>query len=91
MRIAIATQEDPFYLPPALEAFCRSRPGDVVAIIILPAFNEPLKATAGRLHEFYGTRDFARLLVRYVGANQDRLSPLSQREALKNVLGRRRR
>ena len=68
MRIAIATQEDPFYLPPALDAFCRARPGDVVAIIILPAFNEPLQATAGRLHQFYGTRDFARLLVRYVGA-----------------------
>jgi methionyl-tRNA formyltransferase len=68
VRIAVVTQEDPFYLPPALDAFCRARPGDVVALIILPAFNESLAATARRLHEFYGTRDFVRLLVRYVGA-----------------------
>jgi methionyl-tRNA formyltransferase len=68
VRIAVVTQEDPFYLPPALDAFCRARPGDVVALVILAAFNEPLLATARRLHEFYGTRDFARLLARYVGA-----------------------
>jgi methionyl-tRNA formyltransferase len=37
MRIVIATQEDPFYLPVALDAFCRARGRDVVAMIIINA------------------------------------------------------
>jgi methionyl-tRNA formyltransferase len=68
MRIAIATQEDPFYLPPALDAVCRARGGEVVAMIILPAFNEGMRATAERLYEFYGPVDFVRLGVRFAGA-----------------------
>lgn len=35
-------------------------------MIILPAFNEPLSATARRLYEFYGPLDFLRLGVRFV-------------------------
>ena len=61
MRIALVTQEDPFYLPPALDAVCRARPHEVVAVIILPAFNEGLRATARRLWAFYGPLDFTRL------------------------------
>ena len=68
MRIAVATQEDPFYLPPALDTFCRGCAGDVVALIILPAFNEGLVATGRRLFEFYGPIDFVRLVGRFVGA-----------------------
>jgi methionyl-tRNA formyltransferase len=68
VRIVVVTQEDPFYLPPALDAFCQARVGDVVGLVILAAFNETLTATARRLHEFYGTRDFARLLARYLAA-----------------------
>src|SRR5205823_5731761 len=68
MRIAVVTQEDPFYLPPALDAFCRARRTDVVALIILPAFNERLTATASRLYAFYGPRDFTRLAMRYAWA-----------------------
>lgn len=68
MRIALVTQEEPFYLPPALDAFCRARQPDIVALIVLPSFNETLSSTAKRLYEFYGTADFARLTTRYVWA-----------------------
>lgn len=68
MRIALATQEDPFYLPRALDAFCAARRGDVCALIKLPAFSENLLATAKRLFEFYGFVDFTRLAIRYTGA-----------------------
>lgn len=34
-------------------------------MIILPAFNEPLRETAGRLYEFYGPWDFLRLGLRF--------------------------
>src|SRR5262249_7012301 len=68
MRIVLVTQEDPFYLPPALDAFCKARRQDVVGLILLPAFNERLTATAGRLYAFYGPWDFLRLGMRYPGA-----------------------
>ena len=77
MRIALATQEDPFYLPPALDAFCATRHGEVVAMIILPAFNEGLGATARRLYAFYGPVDFVRLGARFAGAKlADRVNAL---------------
>jgi methionyl-tRNA formyltransferase len=68
MRIALVTQEEPFYLPPALDALCTVRQKDIVALIILPAFNEGLSATARRLYEFYGPWDFTRLLGRFTWA-----------------------
>ncbi len=75
MRIVIATQEDPFYLPPALDAFCAARGKDVVGIIILPAFNEGMRDTARRLYGFYGPVDFVRLGLRFAGAKlADRLN-----------------
>ncbi len=77
MRIVVVTQEDPFYLPPALDAFCAARPGEVVGLIILPAFNEGLGDTARRLYEFYGPVDFVRLGLRFAGAKlADRLNGL---------------
>lgn len=66
MRIALVTQDDPFYLPPAVEQFCRTR--EVAAVILLRAFDEGRGATAKRLWNFYGPWDFVRLLVRFVGA-----------------------
>lgn len=82
MRIALVTQEEPFYLPPALFALCAARPKDIVALIILPSFNESLGATARRLYEFYGPWDFARLSGRFLWArlanNLNRLVPLTR-------------
>ncbi len=76
MRIALVTQNDPFYLPLALQRFCEAR-RDVCAMIVLPAFNESRWATARRLYEFYGPLDFARLCARYVRAwSADRLNRL---------------
>jgi methionyl-tRNA formyltransferase len=75
MRIALVTQEEPFYLPPALDAVCRARGGDVAALVVLPAFNEGLAATARRLWEFYGPVDFLRLGLRFAGTRlADRLN-----------------
>jgi methionyl-tRNA formyltransferase len=68
MRISLVTQKEPFYLPPALDALCAARQKDIVALIILPSFNEGLRATAARLFQFYGPSDFARLLGWFVWA-----------------------
>jgi methionyl-tRNA formyltransferase len=66
MRIAIITQEEPFYLPTALDNFCQVRHQDIVAIIILPSFNEKITQTAYRLYRFYGPFDFIRLAGRFI-------------------------
>lgn len=92
MRIVIATQEDPFYLPPALDAVCAARPGEVVGVIILSAFNEGMADTARRLYEFYGPLDFARLGVRFAAAKiADRLNawrPLTRPYSARDVARR---
>ena len=92
MRIVVATQEDPFYLPPALDALCRARGRDIVGIIILPAFNEGLRDTAGRLWEFYGPVDFVRLGIRFAGAKlADRVNgivPLTRPYSARDVARR---
>jgi len=77
MRIALVTQGDPFYVPPALETICAGRGSDVVALINLPAFNEGLLDNAQRLYGFYGPVDFVRLGMRFVGAKlADRLNTI---------------
>lgn len=82
MRIALITQEEPFYLPPALDALCRVRQKDLVALIILPSFNEDLSATAKRLYDFYGPWDFIRLSGQFIWAriadNLNRLATLTR-------------
>jgi len=79
MRIALVTQEEPFYLPPALDALCAARQEDVVALIILPSFNEGLRATAKRLYEFYGPWDFIRLSGWFIWAKlADHLNSLAR-------------
>jgi methionyl-tRNA formyltransferase len=78
MRIALVTQQEPFYLPPALDMLCTARQKDIVALIILPSFNEGLGATARRLYEFYGPWDFTRLAARFIWAKTaDRLNRLT--------------
>jgi len=94
MRIALVTQEEPFYLPPALDAFCRARRDDVVALIILPAFNERAVDTARRLYQFYGPVDFLGLVARFTLASLadrlNRLCPLFRPYSARDV-GRRHR
>lgn len=68
MRIALVTQEEPFYLPPALDMICSNRKADIVALIVLPSFNEKLIETAKRLYRFYGWWDFIRLGFCYLWA-----------------------
>ena len=94
LRVALLTQEDPFYLPPALDQLCQKRGRDVVALIILPAFNERLTSTAKRLYEFYGPVDFLRLAVRYAGAKVadavNRRMPLTRPFSAEDVARRHR-
>lgn len=82
MRIVVVTQEEPFYLPPALDTFCNEHREDVVALIILPTFNGRLFGTAERLFEFYGLLDFTRLLLRFFRAKLfdwlNRVRPLTR-------------
>jgi len=78
MRIVLVTQEEPFYLPPALNTLCAARQKDIVSFIILPSFNEGLSATARRLYEFYGPWDFIRLLGWFSWAKMaDRINRLA--------------
>ena len=58
MRIAIVTQEEPFYLPPSLDRLVAARRADIVALVILRPFNESLLDVGRRLYEFMGPRDF---------------------------------
>ncbi len=82
LRLALVTQEEPFYLPPALDALCRLRRDELAALVILPSFNESLPQTARRLYEFYGPCDFARLCGRFLGARVldrvNRMRPLAR-------------
>lgn len=82
MRFVLITQNEPFYLPAALEAICAARRDDIAALIVLPAFNEKLISTARRLFEFYGPVDFVRLFARYAWAkfadSINRISPLTR-------------
>jgi methionyl-tRNA formyltransferase len=66
MRIALVTQAEPFYLPPAIDSLCSQRGQDIVALIILPAFNETLIDNARRLYEFYGPSDFIKVVRRFI-------------------------
>lgn len=77
MRIVLVTQEEPFYLPPALEQLCKAKQGEITGLIILPSFNEKMLATARRLYEFYGFVDFMRLSQRFLWAKMaDRFDAL---------------
>lgn len=92
MRIAVITQNEPFYLPPALDAFCSARRSDVVALVILSAFDERLFATARRLYGFYGPLDFCRLTGRFARAKLagrlNRIHPFTRPYSARDVARR---
>lgn len=58
MRIAIVTQDEPFYLPAFLERIAQARSNDIVALVILKPFNEKLQDTVRRAYNLYGPWDF---------------------------------
>ena len=58
MRIAIVTQDEPFYLPAFLERIAQARGKDIVAMIILRPFNEKLWDTVRRAYNLYGPWEF---------------------------------
>lgn len=82
MRLVLITQNEPFYLPAALDAICTARRDDIVALVVLPAFNEKLTLTARRLYDFYGPVDFMRLSTRFAWAKAanllNRVFPLTK-------------
>lgn len=81
MRLAIITQDEPFFIPMALEDIC-SRRNDIIGMVILKPFNESLSATAWRLLDFYGPWDYLRLCVRFLRARladvANRISPVTR-------------
>jgi methionyl-tRNA formyltransferase len=82
MRLTLITQDEPFYLPAALDAICTARRDEIVALVVLPAFNERLTATARRLFAFYGPLDFLRLSARFAWVKSanllNRIFPLTR-------------
>jgi len=75
MRIAVITQDEPFYLPAALHKLCELRAPSIAAMVVLPSFNESRVKTARRLYEFYGAVDFLRVCFWYARAKvYDRLN-----------------
>lgn len=70
LRVLIVTEDDPLYVIHFFDTFLAEYPRDeieVVGITIQHAFHESKVATARRVHRFYGTVDFVRLLARYAG------------------------
>ncbi len=71
LRVLVITEDDPLYVVRFFEVFFAELPRDrieLVGVTISKAFHEPLTKTARRIHRFYGTVDFLRLLPRYVAA-----------------------
>lgn len=67
MRIAIVTQDEPFYLPAFLERIAQARGKDIVAMVILKPFNEKLQDTVQRAYNLYGPWDFLVYGFRFAG------------------------
>lgn len=65
MRIAIVTQDEPFYLPAFFSRLVKARKKDIAAIIILMPFNERFLDSVGRAYVLYGPRDFVRYGFRF--------------------------
>lgn len=71
LRVLVITEDDPLYVVRFFEVFFSELPRDqveLVGVTISKAFHEPITKTARRIHRFYGTVDFLRLLPRYLGA-----------------------
>jgi methionyl-tRNA formyltransferase len=82
LRIALVTQEEPFYLPTFLERLAHARESEIVAMIILRPFDESLLDVARRLYAFMGPKAFALECVHFARARAldllNRLAPLSR-------------
>lgn len=69
MKVHIITQDDPFYIPVFFRHFLDHLPGQHITLTgvdITAPLNAPsLIKLARRLHDFYGTVDFARLAIKY--------------------------
>jgi len=66
MRIAIVTQDEPFYLPNFFERIVQVRKKDIVAIIILKPFNKSLLAVVRQVYNLYGPWDFLIYSLQFV-------------------------
>jgi methionyl-tRNA formyltransferase len=69
LRVFVITENDPLYVIRFFDVFFAEYPRDqieLVAISISRAFHEPIWKTARRIHQFYGTWDFLRLLIRWL-------------------------
>ncbi len=80
LRIHIVTEEDPLYVPVFFREFFAKLPrGPIVVtgVDITPPLNQKTPmALAGKLYDFYGPIDFARLAFRYASAKvKDVLMP----------------
>jgi len=82
MRIVVVTQEEPFYLPPFLDRLVQVRGKDIVGMVILRPFNEPLLDVGRRLYELFGPKDFAVECFHFAWAKGldalNRLRPMSR-------------
>jgi methionyl-tRNA formyltransferase len=71
LRVLLVTENDPLYVRQFFDVFFDELPRDrveLVGVTVARAFHEPLLKTARRVHRFYGTADFLRLLPRYIAA-----------------------
>ena len=69
LRVLLVTENDPLYVRQFVDVFFAELPRDrvdLVGVTVSRAFHEPLLKTARRVHRFYGTVDFLRLLPRYI-------------------------
>ena len=68
LRIAIVTQDEPFYLPEFLMRIVGARARDIVAIIVLTPFNESIVQVARRAYNLFGPWDFLLHGIRFAVA-----------------------
>lgn len=66
-RVAIVTQDDPFYVPRFFESLFEALPEDVTVefVVLLRPFDERTIDLARRMYRLYGPVDFVRLGLRY--------------------------
>ena len=58
MRVVVVTQNEPFYLPAFLNSFLARKLDQIVAMVMLPSFNESFWRSVKRVYDLYGPRDF---------------------------------
>jgi methionyl-tRNA formyltransferase len=71
LRVLLVTEDDPLYVGQFFDVFFAELPRErieIVGVTVSRAFHEPILKTARRIHRFYGTAEFLRLLPRYIVA-----------------------